>query len=110
MSSQSKSFPTRRQAIARCVLTAAVPLVCAAVLTAAVLTPAPPVVLPVIIALCIGYPMLIAVELPAVLAALGATGSAPPVRRTVTKLHDHEVGALLRELEQLPETHHPLGL
>ena len=87
---------TRREALLHCAFIAAVTIVCAGMLTAAALTPAPAPVLPFVVITCLGFAMAAASELPATLAALR---------------HDTEaVDALLRQLEALPEVEHPLGL
>jgi hypothetical protein len=101
MISRPKPLPTRRQAIARCLLAPAIALACGSILAAAMLVPAPAPVLPLVILVCIGYPMLAACELPAAVAVIAATGSAHTRR---------DLGRLLRELDRLPETSHPLGL
>jgi hypothetical protein len=68
-------------------------LVCAGLLVAAVLKHPPLPVLPLVIATCVGCPMLAAFELARTLAAVG-----DPARE------------LRRELDRLPEAPHPLGL
>jgi hypothetical protein len=78
----------------------ALTLLCAAALvTAAVLVPAPAPVLPAVIVLAIGMPMVGAWELSFVIAALQHAAHEGRV-----------VAGLRRELDALPETHHPLGL
>jgi hypothetical protein len=100
----SRSFPSRRGAIVTCALSALIALSFAGLLAAAALTPAPAAVLPFIILVCIGCPMLAALELPAAFAVLrhGREHLAVP-------LDEEAVDAALRRLEELPETHHPLG-
>jgi hypothetical protein len=79
-----------------------VTLVCAALLGAAALVPAPAEVLPLVIASCLACPMLVAFELSA----------------SVAELRDRRIGItergaveeLRRQLRRLPETRHPLGL
>jgi ABC-type nitrate/sulfonate/bicarbonate transport system permease component len=68
-------------------------LVCAALLIAAVLVPAPTAVLPLVIAACLGCPMAAAYEL----------------ARAVAAARDPHL-ELRRELDRLPETPHPLDL
>jgi len=65
-------------------------LVCSGLLAAAVLVPAPVVVLPLVILACLGCPMAAAYELALTLARDPAA-------------------ELRRDLERLPETRHPLG-
>jgi hypothetical protein len=90
------TFLRHRRALARNWLSTVVTaLGCAAVLTAAVLVPAPASVLGPILAVCIGFPMLAAWDLARVSAAAG-----PRL----------DVNELRRELDRLPETQHPLGL
>jgi hypothetical protein len=85
-----------------CVFVAVTALVCAGLLAAAALVPAPPVVLPFIALVCIGSSMVAGHELPVAIAGL---------RRTLPRTLDHEaLDALRRQLDQLPETPHPLGL
>jgi hypothetical protein len=100
----SRPLPTRRQAILSCVIVWLTALACAALLSAAVLVPAPPVVLPLIVATCIGGPMLAALELPVSIAALraGRAGRRPRDARLLADMR--------RYLRQLPETQHPLDL
>lgn len=77
---------------------------CAGVLCAAALVPAPPVVLPLLVVVCVGSPMAAALELPGAIAGLrrgaGRAGA----------LDARSVEALRRQLDALPETQHPLGL
>ena len=94
--------------MARCALSALIPPVCAVMLTAAVAAPAPPAALPLIVLVCVGYLMVAALELPVALAVLGATRSESRIRRRLARRA--EVRGMLKELERLPETRHPLGL
>lgn len=71
-------------------------LVCVGLFTAAALVPAPPAVLPIVALVCIGGPMVAAWELRGALSTLRHGGG--------------EIAAMRRQLEQLPETPHPLGL
>jgi len=77
-------------------------VICSGLLTAAVLVPAPPAVVPLIVAACIGCPMLAAVQLPALVAALraGRMRRCAPAARLLADMR--------RYLRQLPETQHPL--
>jgi hypothetical protein len=68
-------------------------LVCAALLLAAVLVPAPTAVLPFVVVTCLCCPMAAAYEL----------------ARAIAPLRDPAV-ELRRDLDRLPETPHPLGL
>jgi hypothetical protein len=78
----------------------ALTLLCAAgLVTAAVLVPAPASALPAVILLGIGMPMVAAWELSFVIAALQHAAR-----------DGRAVAGLRRELDGLPETHHPLGL
>ena len=83
----------RRHAIHACVSVAVTALVCAGLLAAAALVPAPPTVLVFVIVVCIGCPMAAAYEL----------------AHAVPALRDPSV-ELRRQLDRLPETEHPLGL
>src|SRR5205807_446544 len=86
---------TRRQAIATFTFAALVAVTCAGLFSAAVLVPAPPVVLPLVALVCIGAPMIAGLELPAAYAVLREESDA--------------VASLRRGLAQLPETPHPFG-
>ena len=94
----ARTVMTRSDALAHCAFVAVVALVCAALLTAAALAPAPVIVQPFVAVTCIGFAMLAASELPDSLAVLRAT------RRSVA------LAELRRQLDELPETEHPLGL
>src|SRR5436305_10783696 len=102
---RSHTLPTRRQAMARCALSALIPLVCAVMLTAAVSAPAPSVALPLIVLVCIGYQMVAALELPVALAILGATRSESRIRRRLARRA--EVRGMLKELEGAPRDEPP---
>jgi hypothetical protein len=92
-------IPTPGRAVRACVFVAMTAFMCAALLSAAVLVPAPPATLPLILAICIGLPMAAAFELPTAVRVLrGALG-----------LH-RDLARLRRDLARLPETRHPLGL
>jgi hypothetical protein len=65
---------------------------CAALITAAVLVPAPPAVVPLVVFVCVAGPIASALELARALAVL---------REPTAELR--------RELDRLPETPHPLG-
>ena len=84
---------SRRRAIHACVSVTVTALVCAGLLAAAALVPAPPLVLVLVIVVCIGCPMAAAYEL----------------ARAVPALRD-PAAELRRQLDSLPETEHPLGL
>jgi hypothetical protein len=84
-----------------CAFVAVTALTCAGLLSAAALVPAPPVVLPLIIAICIGFPMFAAWELRPAIAVLRAHSN----RRTYDVRLLAEMG---RYLDGLPETRHPL--
>jgi hypothetical protein len=67
-------------------------VVCAGLITAAVLVPAPPAVVPLVVLVCVAGPIASALELARALADL---------REPAAELR--------RELDRLPETPHPLG-
>jgi hypothetical protein len=79
-------------------------LVGGVLIAAAALAHAPPAVLPLVIVVGMGGPMLAAWELHSVAPRLRA-------RRTtrVAPLDEGSLAALRRRLDQLPETQHPLG-
>ena len=98
----SRPLRTRRDALLTCTFVALTAVICAGLMTAAVLVPAPPAVLPLIVATCIGCPMLAALQLPALATALRTgrvRGQAPEARL---------LADMRRYLRQLPETQHPL--
>ncbi|MGZ4177181.1 MAG: hypothetical protein ACXVRW_17170 [Solirubrobacteraceae bacterium] len=70
----------------------------AALCAAAILAPAPVAVVPFVVIICIGCPVLASWQVPDVLAALRSRRFAT---RALSQLH--------RGLAQLPETEHPLG-
>jgi hypothetical protein len=92
---------TRQQAIVLCTFVAVTALACAGLLAAAALVPAPPAVLPLLAVVCIGASMVAGHELPAAIAGLRRTRRAP--------LDPRALDTLRGQLEQLPETQHPLG-
>jgi hypothetical protein len=94
----SRPLPTRKQAIRLCVVAAATAVTCAGLLVAAALADAPVALLPLIVVLCVGCPMLAAWELPGAVAMLRRRPEA------------HAIARLRRTLDRLPETEHPLGL
>jgi hypothetical protein len=77
-------------------------IVCAGLIAAAALVPAPPLVLPGIVAVCVACPALAAYELPASLATLRAA--------RVARHPQRELARLRRDLDRMPEVEHPLGL
>lgn len=64
----------------------------------AILAPAPPAVVPLVVAICVGCPVFAAWEVPVALASLRANRAGKALAN------------LRRSLDQLPETDHPLGL
>jgi len=94
-------LPTRRQAYATCVLAALTLVGCAGLIVAAVLAPAPPLVVPLVAAVCIGCPLGVAWSLPRAIATLRHSRPA--------RLDRSALDALRRTLDRLPETDHPLG-
>jgi len=106
----SQAPATRRQAILRCVFAALTALMCAGLLSAAALVPAPPAVLPFLVVICIGCPMAAAFELPSAIAGLrGMRDGGDHRPRRGSGLDARAIAALRRQLDQLPETRHPLG-
>jgi hypothetical protein len=73
-------------------------VISAAVCVAAILAPAPPVVIPLVVAICVGCPIFAGWEVPNAVAALRAKRAG----RVLVRLR--------RSLDELPETEHPLGL
>jgi hypothetical protein len=112
----SQALPTRRQAVLVCVCAALTALMCAGLLGAAALVPAPPAVLPFLVVICIGGPMAAACELPSAIARLrgardGADRGSGRRRGLDTRALDTQaLETLRRQLDELPEAEHPLGL
>lgn len=100
----SPAPPTRRHALVICAFVAASALMCAGLLSAAALVPAPAAVLPFLVVICIGCPMAAACELPRAIAGLRHSP------RGARALDSRSVDTLRRQLDSLPETQHPLGL
>ena len=96
-------LPTRRQAYLSCLAAAVTAVVCACLLALAVLVPAPPLVLPLVVAICIGCPMALAWNLPISIAVLRATSG------RVGAVDSRMLKRMRRTLDRLPETEHPLG-
>ena len=94
---------TRVDAKIHCAFVALVAFACTGRISAAALAPAPAIVQPFVVVLCIGSAMLAASELPDSIAVLRATRT-PRTRRR------WELAELRRQLDELPETEHPLGL
>ena len=86
-------FRGRPDVVLSCVTTAATVLTCGAVLSAAILVPAPASVIWLIVIFCIGGPMLAAWDLSRAVAATRSSLDLDEMRR---------------ELDRLPETRHPL--
>jgi len=85
---------TWTQACGDCCLAALVVAAAVVLLLAAALAPAPLPILPIVVLIGVGVPMVVAYELPPAIASLRAH------RRLVTTVR--------RDLAQLPETAHPL--
>src|SRR5688572_28628427 len=94
--------PLTRRAVFVCLYVGATLLASVALVTIAVLAPAPPVALPMIVATCIGLPMVAAWEMPRSVVILRAAVAGARSHRHLSQLR--------RELDRLPETRHPLGL
>jgi hypothetical protein len=107
----SRRLPTHHQATLRCALTALTAIFCAGLVGAAAVVPAPPAVLPFIIGVCVGCPMLAAWEASFSVAVLRSTSSAGHAADASRALLDSRaLRKLRRQLDHLPETRHPLGL
>jgi CHASE2 domain-containing sensor protein len=89
-------MPGRRHALLTHLVCALAVLTSAGLFMAAALVPAPPAVLPLVVVVCIGFPMLAVWELSAT--------------RGRTPLDSRSLARLRRHLDELPETPHPLGL
>jgi hypothetical protein len=97
---RSSGVLNRRQAMLVCVTAALVLLTGAGLCSAAILVPAPAAVVPLIAVSCAGLPILAGWRLPAAVDAL---------RARPRRLPELSLAALRRDLDQLPETEHPLG-
>jgi len=73
-------------------------LISMTVCAVAILVPAPPMAVPLIVTICVGCPLFAAWEAPMALAVLRAD-----------RLGRTALSSLRRGLEQLPEVEHPLG-
>jgi arginine exporter protein ArgO len=104
----SQALPTRRQAILLCLFAALTALMCGGLLGAAALVPAPPAVLPFFVAIGIVCPMAAAWELPAAIAGLRSASHGEFGRGPVADAE--ALATLRRQLDELPETQHPLDL
>jgi hypothetical protein len=90
----SPTLPSRGRARLMFLSALAMAAACAGLLAAAALVPAPHIVLPFLILICIGCPMAAAYELPV----------------AITALRTHAARASLkRSLDALPEVPHPHG-
>lgn len=98
-----RPLPNRRQAVFTCVACAITVLVCAALMTAAALVPAPHVVIPAAALVCICLPIIAAVDVLASIAVVRASRADVLDRKRA-------VSEMRRRLDSLPETRHPLGL
>lgn len=103
----SSTAAPRRRALAVSAFAVFTALICAGLITAAILVPAPVAVLPLLAVACVGLPMLAAWQLAHVQFALG--GLRPALRRRRRRPLDHDaLQDLQRSLAQLPEIAHPL--
>ena len=96
-----RAIPSYREALATCVFAVVTAAACAALMSAAALVPAPPAALPLLVVVCVGCPMF---------AAWQASSSLPVLRhgRPRGRLDERALADLRRDLDQLPETAHPL--
>ena len=94
-------MPSSRRAAPHIILIVAVItiLVSIALCAAAILVPAPPAAVPLVVMICVGGPLFASWEVPMALAGLRARRAGRDA-----------LSMLRRGLDQLPETEHPLGL
>jgi hypothetical protein len=93
-----------------CAHAAAAVAASAALLTAAALTPIPLAALPMLVAICSGFPLVAAWDLSIAIAVLSAGRSArQEPGHDSPRLHKRALSELRERLDQLPETEHPLG-
>jgi hypothetical protein len=100
----SSPLRTRSQVLFLCATLALTVLACAGLLLAAALVPAPPVVVPFVVVVCIAFPMAASWELRPLLTMLRANGGLTRRRRNARLLAE-----MRAYLEELPETPHPHG-
>jgi len=93
--------PAWRRAWLLCFHAVLTVLVCGGLCTAALIVHAPVPVVPGLVLVCIGGPMLAALELPGAIAVL---------RGVPRPMDTQALNELRRTLDRLPETQHPLGL
>ena|SRR5947209_3546965 len=98
----TRPLPTPGRAKLICVIALTTAIACGGLFVAAALVPAPPAVLPLIAAVCIGCPIAMAWDVPTSVAVLRAFGAG---RRDA----GDALAELRRVLDRLPETEHPLG-
>ena len=91
---------SRLHATLTCCFVAVAGAGCAALVAAAAIVPAPPVVVPFIVAIGIGCPLVLQRELWSSISVLRNARLTPLDRRDLIRLR--------RELDRLPETEHPL--
>jgi hypothetical protein len=77
-------------------------LVSMAMCATAVLAHAPPIAVPLVVAICVGCPLFAGWEVPGALVTLRA--------ERIERFERRALAALRKSLAQLPETEHPLGL
>jgi hypothetical protein len=97
---------TEHSFVRACTFSALTGLTCAGLITAGVVASAPPAVLPLLIALCIGLPMAAAFGLRDAAEAAGVHTETLPTPLAA----ERAIEQLRRSLDQLPETRHPLDL
>lgn len=97
----TRRAPDRKRARPRLVLAVAVfaVLVSIGMCAGAVLAPAPPIAVPLVVATCVVSPVFAGWEVPRALRT-----------ERIERAERRAVAALRKSLEQLPETEHPLGL
>lgn len=101
---EDPAAPSSGLLVLTCVHAALSVLVAAVLVAAATLVPAPAAVLPLVLLVGIGGPMVAAWEMRPIVRHLRRG------RRDVTPLDADAIALLRRRLDQLPETQHPLGL
>jgi CHASE2 domain-containing sensor protein len=93
----------RRRVVLTCIVCALAVVNSIVLFTAAALVPAPPAVLPLVVAVVIGGAMVAAWE-------LRSTVNPEWHRKARRPLDERAADQLRRHLDELPETQHPLGL
>jgi uncharacterized membrane protein AbrB (regulator of aidB expression) len=98
----TRPLTSRLECVFVCAFVLVLCVVCAGLVSAAALVPAPPVVVPFISGICVGCAFAAGIELPSTISVLRDP--------TLGRLRGRHISRLRRDLDRLPQTDHPLGL